>query len=56
MSRPDERDLAQRVSAMLVEQLTEGGNRDLTQMRLDNLENDVFGLADRISRCVAEGL
>lgn len=56
MSRRDERDLVQRVSAMLVEQLTEGGYRDLTQMRLDNLENDVFGLADRISRCVAEGL
>jgi len=25
-------------------------------MRLDDLENEVFGLADRVSRCVAEAL
>ena len=52
----DEKDLVQRVSGMLLGELTEGGNRDLTTMRLDDLENDVFDLADRISRCVAEGL
>jgi hypothetical protein len=52
----DEKDLVQRVSAMLLGELTDGGNRDLTTMRLDDLENDVFGLADRVSRCVAESL
>ena len=52
----DEKDLVQQVSAMLLGELTEGGNRDLTTMRLDDLENEVFGLADRVSRCVAEGL
>lgn len=52
----DEKDLGQRVSAMLLGDLTHGGNRDLTTMRLDDLENDVFGWADRVSRCVAEAL
>ena len=52
----DEKDLVQRVSAMLLGELTQGGNRDLTTMRLDDLENEVFGLADRVSRCVAEAL
>jgi len=52
----DEKDLVQRVSAMLLGELTQRGNRDLRTMRLDDLENDIFSLADRISRCVAEGL
>jgi uncharacterized protein with PIN domain len=52
----NEKDLVQRVSAMLLGELTRGGNRDLTTMRLDDLENEVFGLADRVSRCVAEAL
>src|SRR3990172_125393 len=52
----DENDLVQRVGAMLLGELTQGGNRDLTTMRLDDLENEVFGLADRVSRCVAESL
>jgi len=52
----DEKDLVQRVSAMLLGELTQGGNRDLTTMRLDDLENEVFGLADRVSRRVAESL
>ena len=52
----DENDLVQRVSAMLLGELTQGGNRDLTTMRLDDLENEVFGLADRVSRCAAESL
>jgi hypothetical protein len=52
----DEKDLVQRVSAMLLAELTQGGNRDLTAMRLNDLENDVFGLADRISQRVAEAL
>jgi len=52
----EKKDLVQRVSAMLLGELTQGGNRDLTMMRLDDLENEVFGLADRVSRCVAEAL
>ncbi len=48
----DERDLVQRVSAMLVGELTQGGKRDLMAMRLDDLECEVFGLADRVSRRV----
>ena len=52
----NERDLVRRVSRMLLDELTQRGNRDLATMRLDDLENDTFGLADRISRCVAEGL
>ena len=51
-----EKDLVRRVSAMLVDELTQGGNRDLATLRLDDLEKDVFGLADRVSRCVAEAL
>ena len=52
----DEKDLVEQVSAMLLGELTEGGNRDLTTMRLDDLENEVFGLADRVSRVLAEAL
>jgi uncharacterized protein with PIN domain len=52
----EEKDLVQRVSTMLLGELTQGGNRELTTMRLDDLENEVFGLADRVSRCVAEAL
>jgi uncharacterized protein with PIN domain len=52
----NENELVQRVSTMLLDELTRGGNRDLTTMRLDDLENEVFGLADRVSRCVAESL
>jgi uncharacterized protein with PIN domain len=52
----NENELVQRVSVMLLGELTQGGNRDLTTMRLDDLENEIFGLADRVSRCVAESL
>ena len=52
----NEKDLEQRVSAMLVDELTQGGKRDLAPMRLDDLESEVFGLADRVSRRVAESL
>lgn len=52
----DEPDLVERISAMLLGELTRGGKRDLTAMRLDDLESEVFGLADRVSRRVAESL
>ena len=52
----DKQDLVERVSAMLLGELTQGGNRDLGTMRLDDLESEVFGLADRVSRRVAESL
>ncbi len=45
----DEQDLVKRVSAMLLGELTQGGNRDLGTMRLDDLESEVFGLADRVN-------
>jgi uncharacterized protein with PIN domain len=41
---------------MLLGDLTQGGKRDLGTMRLDDLESEVFGLADRVSRRVAESL
>src|SRR4030042_5096282 len=52
----DERDLVERVSTMLLGELTQGGRLDLATMRLDDLESEVFGLADRVSRRVAESL
>lgn len=41
-----EQGLVERVSAMLLGELTQGGKRDLGAMRLDDLEGEVFGLAD----------
>jgi uncharacterized protein with PIN domain len=52
----DEQDLVKRVSAMLLGELMQGGKRDLGMLRLDDLESEVFGLADRVSRRVAESL
>jgi hypothetical protein len=52
----DEQGLVERASALLLEELTQGGKRDLAAMRLDDLESEVFGLADRVSRRVAESL
>jgi len=52
----NEQDLVERVGAMLLGDLTQGGKRDLGTMRLDDLESEVFGLADRVSRRVAESL
>lgn len=51
-----EQDLVQRVGEMLVGELTQGGKRDLATMRLDDLETEVFGLVDRVSRRVVESL
>ena len=48
--------LVQQVSTMLLEELTQGGQRNLTGLQLDDLENEVFRLADSISQGVAEGL
>jgi hypothetical protein len=52
----DEKDVVQLVGTTLLGELTQGGNRDLTTMRLDDLENDVFGLVDQVSRFLAEAL
>jgi len=52
----EEQNLVERVSAMLLGELTQGGKRDLGTMRLDDLESDVFDLADRVSRRAAESL
>lgn len=51
-----EGDVVQRVAAILVQELTGGGIRDVTTMRVNHLEKEVFGLTDRISLCVAESL
>lgn len=52
----NEGDLVRRVGRMLLDELTGGGKRDLSGLRLDDLEAEVFGLADRVSQDVAEGL
>ena len=52
----NEQDLVEQVSVMLLGELTQGGQRNLGTVRLDDLENEVFGLADRVSRRVAESL
>ena len=51
-----EGDGVERVSTMLLAELTQAGKRDRATMRLDDLENEVFALADRVSRRVAESL
>jgi uncharacterized protein with PIN domain len=51
-----EDDLVQRVAAILVQELTRGEGRDLATMRVNDLEKEVFGLADRISLSVAKSL
>ncbi len=51
-----EGELVRRVSALLLDELTYGGRRDVTTMRLDDLESEVFDLVDRISSRVAESL
>ncbi len=51
-----EGELVQRVGAPLLDELTDGGRRDVATMRLDDLESEVFDLVDRISSRVAESL
>jgi uncharacterized protein with PIN domain len=51
-----EEDVVQRVAAILAEELTGKGSRDVTTMRVSDLEKEVFGLVDRISLGVAESL
>jgi uncharacterized protein with PIN domain len=44
------------MSQQLIEQLTEGGTRDLSQMRIDDLENEVYEAVDAITERVLRGM
>lgn len=48
--------LVAEVSHELLEELTEGGTRDFTQTRLSQMEAEVYGLADRISERLLQGM
>lgn len=48
--------LVAQVSQELLEELTQGGTRDFTQTRLSQMEAEVYGLADRISQRLLEGM
>lgn len=44
------------ISQELLDELTSGGTRDLTELRLCDLEREVYQLADRISERVLRGV
>lgn len=44
------RKLTAQMSQELIEVLTDGGRRDLRELRIDDLEAEVYGLMDEISR------
>lgn len=44
------------VSQALLEELTDGGRRDLSQVRLSQMETEVYQLADRISARLLRGM
>lgn len=44
------------ISQMLIDELTEGGMRDLTDMRLDDMETEVYNAVDLITNRVMRGL
>ena len=48
--------LVAQVSQQLLEELTEGGTRDFTQTRLSQMEEEVYGLSDRISGRLLQGM
>ena len=48
--------LVAQVSQQLLEELTEGGTRDFTQVRLSQMEEDVYCLSDRISERLLQGM
>ena len=48
--------LIAQVSRQLLEELTEGGTRDFTQTRLSQMEEEVYGLSDRISGRLLQGM
>jgi len=44
------RKLTAQISQELIEELTDHGKRDLRQLRIDDLETEVYALADEITR------
>lgn len=48
--------LIAQISQELLDELTAGGTRDLTQTRLSQMEAEVYGLADRISQRLLQGM
>jgi len=48
--------LIAQISQKLLDELTEGGTRDLTQVRLVQMEQEVYQLADRISQRLLQGM
>jgi hypothetical protein len=48
--------LEAQVSQRLLDELTSAGTRDLTEMRLSDLEREVYELSDRISQRVLRGV
>lgn len=48
--------LIAQISQELLDELTAGGTRDLTQVRLSQMEAEVYGLADRISERLLRGM
>jgi len=48
--------LVAQVSQELLEELTEGGTRDFTQTRLSQMEEEVYGLVDRVSERLLRGM
>ena len=45
-----------RISQELLDELTDRGTRDLTKMRLSQMENEVYQLADRFSERLLSGM
>lgn len=45
-----------RISQELLDELTEGGTRDLTGLRLDQLEQEVYEAVDRVTQRVLQGV
>jgi uncharacterized protein with PIN domain len=48
--------LIAQVSQELLEELTAGGTRDLTQLTLSQMEHEVYQLADRLSERLLRGM
>jgi len=52
----NERQVVAQVSQALLAELTEDGTRDLTQMRLADIENEVYSLVDKVGGRLVRGL
>ena len=50
------RKLTAQMSQELIELLTDGGRRDLRQLRMDDLEEEVYGLVDEITQRTLRGV